>query len=591
MSMRRRELMFKVYRKLFAYVPEKKYLIYVSIVLSVLSTFAIVGAYYYLYLFFDQLITKNNFSGSAAYAWVIFGLLIGGNAVYFIGVMASHVLGFRLETNLRKRGIDGLAGASFRFFDLNSSGRIRKIIDDNASQTHTIVAHLLPDIANALSKPFLLLIAAFIVSPRVGIGLTILTIAAILLYAGMSGETQFMKFYQQALERLSAESVEYVRGIQVVKIFNADVRSFKALYEAVRDYSKFALNYSMSCKVPWVLLQWAMFGIVAIIVPFIYLLPGVFTHGTETAVELLMLMFLSGVMFSTIMKVMYVVMYSFNGTTAVEKLEDMYEEMHKDSLEHGTREDFNGYDIEFSHVTFGYGEKLVLKDVSFTLKQNHSYALVGASGSGKSTIAKLISGFYKVDEGAIRIGGHALEEYSEKAVLENIAFVFQDVKLFKTSLYENVALADPSADRQKVMEAFRRAGCDSILDKFKERENTLIGSQGVYLSGGEKQRIGIARAILKDARIIIKDEASAAVDPENEHELQKAFAELMKDKTVIMIAHRLTSVRNVDEILVIEDGKVIERGSDKELMARDSRYKFFQDLYAQANDWRVSEHA
>ena len=591
MSMRRRELMFKVYRKLFAYVPEKKYLIYVSIVLSVLSTFAIVGAYYYLYLFFDQLITKNNFSGSAAYAWVIFGLLIGGNAVYFIGVMASHVLGFRLETNLRKRGIDGLAGASFRFFDLNSSGRIRKIIDDNASQTHTIVAHLLPDIANALAKPFLLLIAAFIVSPRVGIGLTILTIAAILLYAGMSGETQFMKFYQQALERLSAESVEYVRGIQVVKIFNADVRSFKALYEAVRDYSKFALNYSMSCKVPWVLLQWAMFGIVAIIVPFIYLLPGVFTHGTETAVELLMLMFLSGVMFSTIMKVMYVVMYSFNGTTAVEKLEDMYEEMHKDSLEHGTREDFNGYDIEFSHVTFGYGEKLVLKDVSFTLKQNHSYALVGASGSGKSTIAKLISGFYKVDEGAIRIGGHALEEYSEKAVLENIAFVFQDVKLFKTSLYENVALADPSADRQKVMEAFRRAGCDSILDKFKERENTLIGSQGVYLSGGEKQRIGIARAILKDARIIIMDEASAAVDPENEHELQKAFAELMKDKTVIMIAHRLTSVRNVDEILVIEDGKVIERGSDKELMARDSRYKFFQDLYAQANDWRVSEHA
>ena len=583
--------MFKVYRKLFAYVPEKKYLIYISIVLSVLSTFAIVGAYYYLYLFFDGLITRNDLPGSAAYAWVIFGLLIGGNAVYFIGVLASHVLGFRLETNLRKRGIDGLAGASFRFFDLNSSGRIRKIIDDNASQTHTIVAHLLPDIANALAKPFLLLIAAFIVSPRVGIGLTILTIAAILLYSGMSGETQFMNYYQQALERLSAESVEYVRGIQVVKIFHADARSFKALYGAGRSCSKFALNYSMSCKVPWVLLQWAMFGIVAIIVPFIFLLPGVFTHGTETAVELLMLMFLSGVMFSTIMKVMYVVMYSFNGAMAVEKLEDMYEEMHKDSLEHGTREDFTGYDIEFSHVTFGYGEKTVLKDVSFTLKQNHSYALVGASGSGKSTIAKLISGFYKVDEGVIRIGGQPLEEYSEKAVLENIAFVFQDVKLFKTSLYENVALADPSADHEKVMEAFRRAGCDSILDKFKERENTLIGSKGVYLSGGEKQRIGIARAILKNARIVIMDEASAAVDPENEHELQKAFAELMKDKTVIMIAHRLTSVRNVDEILVIEGGKVIERGSDKELMAGDSRYKFFQDMYAQANEWRVSEHA
>ena len=583
--------MFKVYRKLFAYVPEKRYLIYVSVVLSVLSTFAAAGAYYYLYVFFDRLIVEGDFSGSVFYAWVIFGLLIGGNAVYFIGVLASHVLGFRLETNLRKRGIDGLAGASFRFFDLNSSGRIRKIIDDNASQTHSIVAHLLPDIANALAKPFLLLIVGFIVSLRVGICLTILTVAAVLLYAGMSGETQFMKYYQQALERLSAESVEYVRGIQVVKIFNADARSFKALYEAIKDYAKFALNYSMSCKVPWVLLQWFMFAITAILVPFIFLLPGIFTHGPETALELLMLMLLSGVMFSTIMKVMYVVMYSFNGGMAVDKLENMYEEMHKDTLQHGTRESFPNYDIEFDHVTFGYGEKPVLKDVSFTLKQNRSYALVGASGSGKSTIAKLISGFYKVDKGAIKIGSHPLGEYSENALLENIAFVFQDVKLFKTTLYENVALADRNAGREKVMEAFRRAGCESILDKFKDRENTMIGSKGVYLSGGEKQRIGIARAILKDAKIVIMDEASAAVDPENEHELQKAFAELMKDKTVIMIAHRLTSVRNVDEILVIEDGKVIERGNDKELMAEDSRYRFFQELYAQANEWRVREHA
>ena len=583
--------MFKVYKKLLAYVPEKKYMISISVFLSIASTFAIAGAYYYLYLFFERLIVVGDYTGSAFYAWVIFSLLIGGTTVYFIGTLASHVLGFRLETNLRKRGIEGLSEASFRFFDLNSSGRIRKIIDDNASQTHTIVAHLLPDIANALVKPFLLLIIGFAVSLRVGIGLTILTVAAILLYAGMSGETQFMKRYQQALERLSAESVEYVRGIQVVKIFNADARSFKALHEAIHDYAKFALNYSMSCKVPWVLLQWAMFAVAAILVPFIFLLPGVFMHGPETAVELLMLMLLSGVMFSTIMKVMYVVMYSFNGAMAVDKLEEMYEEMHKDTLRHGTREDFANYDVEFDHVTFGYGEKPVLDDVSFTLRQNRSYALVGASGSGKSTIAKLISGFYRVDDGEIRIGGFPLEEYSEKAVLENIAFVFQDVKLFKTSLYENVALADRNAGREKVMEAFRRAGCDSILDKFKDRENTLIGSKGVYLSGGEKQRIGIARAILKDARIIIMDEASAAVDPENEHELQKAFAELMKDKTVIMIAHRLTSVRNVDEILVIEAGRVIERGSDRELMAEDSRYRFFQDLYAQANDWRVREHA
>lgn len=583
--------MFKVYKKLLAYVPEKKHLVFVSVILSVLSTFAVVGAYYYLYVFFDRLIIENDLSGSAFYAWVIFGLLIGGNTVYFIGVLASHVLGFRLETNLRKRGIEGLSGASFRFFDLNSSGRIRKIIDDNASQTHTIVAHLLPDIANALAKPFLLLAVGYIVSLRVGVGLTVLTVAAVILYASMSGETKFMKYYQQALERLSAESVEYVRGIQVVKIFNADARSFKALYEAIRDYSRFALNYSMSCKVPWVLLQWVMFCVVAVLVPFLFLLPGVFARDGGTALELLMLMFLSGVMFSTIMKVMYVVMYSFNGAMAVDKLEEMYEDMHRDSLDHGTRETFADFDIEFDHVSFGYGDKPVLKDVSFRLKQNRSYALVGASGSGKSTIAKLISGFYKVDEGAVKIGGKPLQEYSERAIVKNIAFVFQDVKLFKTSLYENVAMANRNAGREQVMEAFRRAGCESILDKFKDREHTLIGSKGVYLSGGEKQRIGIARALLKDAKIIIMDEASAAVDPENEHELQKAFAELMKDKTVIMIAHRLTSVRNVDEILVVEDGQIIERGNDKELMEENSRYRFFQELYAQANDWRVREHA
>ena len=409
--------MFKVYRKLFAYVPEKRYLIYVSVVLSVLSTFAAAGAYYYLYVFFDRLIVEEDFSGSVFYAWIIFGLLIGGNAVYFIGVLASHVLGFRLETNLRKRGIDGLAGASFRFFDLNSSGRIRKIIDDNASQTHSIVAHLLPDIANALAKPFLLLIVGFIVSLRVGICLTILTVAAVLLYAGMSGETQFMKYYQHALERLSAESVEYVRGIQVVKIFNADTKSFKTLYDAINDYAKFALNYSMSCKVPWVLLQWLIIAVTAVITPFIFLLPGVFGHTPGTAVELLMLMFLSGVMFATIMKIMYVVMYSFNGAMAVDKLEEMYGKMYKDSLRHGNRETFTGFDIEFDRVTFGYGEKSVLKDVSFKLEQNKSYSLIGASGSGKSTIAKLISGFYSPDEGTIRIGGCPLRNTAKRRCL------------------------------------------------------------------------------------------------------------------------------------------------------------------------------
>ena len=232
---------------------------------------------------------------------------------------------------------------------------------------------------------------------------------------------------------------------------------------------------------------------------------------------------------------------------------------------------------------------MVLKDLSFKLESGKHYALVGSSGSGKTTIAKLISGFYRVDNGSIKIGGKSIEQYTKKSIIDAISFVFQDAKLFKISIIENVLLAKNSASREEAMNALHLAGCDSILEKFKDRENTIIGSKGVYLSGGEKQRIAIARAILKNSNIIILDEASASIDPENEYELQRALKNLIKGKTVIMIAHRLTSIRNVDEILVVENGQIIERGSDKYLMSKDTKYKKLQEKFNSANEWRV-EH-
>ena len=287
------------------------------------------------------------------------------------------------------------------------------------------------------------------------------------------------------------------------------------------------------------------------------------------------------------MRIMGVGMYIFQGNYAVDTLETLYDDMQKDKINHGKREEFKTFDIEFDDVSFGYNDKMVIEDLSFKLDEGKIYALVGSSGSGKSTIAKLISGFYNVDKGNIKIGGIPLSEYSKEAIIKNISFVFQEAKLFKTSIYENVALAKKGATYEEVMEAMRLAGCESIIEKFADAENTVIGSKGVYLSGGEKQRIAIARSILKDSNIIIMDEASASIDPDNEYELQKAFKNLMKDKTVIMIAHRLSSISNVDEILVLEEGKIVERGTDKDLMSKDSRYKTLQELYDIANEWRV----
>lgn len=576
-----------VYKKLFAYAREKVFLGYLAILLSSISVLFTIWGYYLIYKFLYNLIMLDDLAVSEKYAIKIVVVLTAGAVLYILSGVFSHMLGFRLETNLRKRGIEGLSQASFRFFDMNPSGKVRKIIDDNASQTHQVVAHLIPDNAQAFLTPILAIILGFLISTRVGLVLVILTVFAGFLLFSMMGEQKFMKIYQESLAELSAETVEYVRGMQVVKIFGASVESFKSLYNAIKSYSKYAYEYSLSCRKPYVLYQLIFFGLAAILLPVVVYATDMLGDSDMLLVELLMLFFLSGVLFVSFMRIMWVSMYVFQGNYAVDTLEGLYEDMQMDKMKHGEYEVFKDCNIEFDHVSFGYNDNMVLEDLSFRLGEGKTYALVGSSGSGKSTIAKLISGFYNVDKGEIRIGGVSINEYSNEAIINNISFVFQNAKLFKTSIYENVALAKRDAKREEVMEALRLAGCQSIIDKFKAGEETVIGSKGVYLSGGEKQRIAIARAILKNANIVIMDEASASIDPDNEFELQKAFKNLMKNKTVIMIAHRLSSIREVDEILVLDEGKIVERGSDEELMSKESKYKRLQEMYGIANEWRV----
>lgn len=579
--------MLTVYKKILSYVPKERYLAYIGILLSMLSVVFKVWGYYYLSKFLIEIIVYNNIENAKYYGFCMVGLLIIGITLYGIAGLVTHVLGFRLETNLRKYGIEGLSKASFSFFDTHPSGKTRKIIDDNATDTHMIIAHLIPDNAGAILMPILLLVLGFFVSLKVGIILIILSVVGGISLSMMTGEKEFMKIYQESLETLSSETVEYVRGIQVIKIFGISVESFKALNTAIKNYSKYSLEYAMSCKRGFVGFQWFFFSFIAMVIPILLLFFNI-EDPKMLAVELIMVLFLSGALFVSLMAIMYVSMYAFMGQSVVEKVESIFEEMNSNKLTFGSNNEFENYNITFENVSFGYTDKKIINDLSFSLEENKSYALVGSSGSGKSTIAKLISGFYKVDSGVIKIGNRSISSYSEEALINNIAFVFQNVKLFKTSIYDNVKIGKADASYEEVMTAMNLAGCNSILDKFSEREQTQIGTKGVYLSGGEKQRIAIARAILKDAKIIIMDEASAAVDPENEYELQRAFSNLIKDKTVIMIAHRLPSIRNADEILVMDNGEIIERGTDRELMAFDGEYKKLQSLYNKANEWRVN---
>lgn len=579
----------KIYKKLFSYVPEKKHYGLIAVLFSALSVLSTIYGYYFIYKFLENVVVESDLSMAKGFALKTAIFLTVGGMLYMLSGLISHLLGFRLETNLRKRGIDGLTDASFRFFDMNPSGKTRKIIDDNAAQTHQVVAHMIPDNAQAFLIPILAVVLGFLVSWRVGAVLLILTLLAGIVLKGMMGEGSFMEIYQKALADLSSETVEYVRGMQVVKIFGARMDSFKALHKAIKDYSKYAYEYSQSCKNPYVWYQWLFFGLLAILVIPVVFFMGNLGDSKVLALELIMILFLSGILYVSFMRIMWFSMNFFQANYAVENLERLYKEMQNDKLDFGKEEDFEGYDIKFENVSFGYHDNMVLEDLSFELKEGKSYALVGNSGSGKSTIAKLISGFYKVDKGRILIGGKAIEDYTQEALIKAVSFVFQDSKLFKKSLFENVALANKNAGREEVLQAMHLAGCDSIIEKFPEGVDTLIGSKGVYLSGGEKQRIAIARAILKDSPIIIMDEASAAIDPDNEHELQKAFKNLIKGKTVIMIAHRLSSIKAVDEIIVLDDGKIVERDSDRNLMDKESVYKKLQELYNSANEWRVGD--
>ncbi|MBP2069235.1 ABC transporter ATP-binding protein [Anaerococcus nagyae] len=580
----------KLYKKLFSYMPEKKINGILSLIFTAFGCFIQFYAYYLIWQILFNVFTQRNSLNIKSSVSIVLLLFIGQAVLYIIGTWMSHLAAFSLETRLREKGIKNLVNASNTFFDTHQSGEVRKIIDNNVEQTHMSVAHLIPDHTAAIITPILLLILVFNIDLYLGIFFVIIVLISMFLLYKMSGEKDFTIAYMKKSDELNGQAVEYVRGLPVVKIFNAPLIGFKKLYRTINDYRDMVYEYSMSCRLPFVSFQWVLN--IFIITP-IFIAIYMVKNGADPylwSAKILFFTLFMGLFFSDLMKIMYVGLYNVEANTAVDNLESLFDEMKDNAITYGNDEFIENYSIEFKNVSFSYDKKTkVIDNLSFKLDQGKVYALVGPSGGGKSTIAKLISSLYPIDSGEILIGNKNIYSYRRETLMDNIGMVYQNPKLFQgISIFENVKLAKKDASEKEVYDALKLAKCDQFIDRFEDGYDSIIGSSGVNLSGGEIQRVSIARIFLKDPKVIILDEASAAADPENEYELQQAFKSLMEGKTVIMIAHRLSSIRGVDEILVVEDGNIIERGSHDYLMEKEARYKQFVDLYDEANQWRIS---
>lgn len=571
-------------------MPEKKINGILSLIFTAFGCFIQFYAYYLIWQILFNVFTQRNSLNIKSSVSIVLLLFIGQAVLYIIGTWMSHLAAFRLETRLREKGAENLLKASKTFFDTHQSGEVRKIIDNNVEQTHMSVAHLIPDHTAAIITPILLLILVFNIDLYLGIFFVIIVLISMFLLYKMSGEKDFTIAYMKKSDELNGQAVEYVRGLPVVKIFNAPLIGFKKLYRTINDYRDMVYEYSMSCRLPFVSFQWVLN--IFIITP-IFIAIYMVKNGADPylwSAKILFFTLFMGLFFSDLMKIMYVGLYNVEANTAVDNLESLFDEMKDNAITYGNDEFIENYSIEFKNVSFSYDKKTkVIDNLSFKLDQGKVYALVGPSGGGKSTIAKLISSLYPIDSGEILIGNKNIYSYKRETLMDNIGMVYQNPKLFQgISIFENVKLAKKDASEKEVYDALKLAKCDQFIDRFEDGYDSIIGSSGVNLSGGEIQRVSIARIFLKDPKVIILDEASAAADPENEYELQQAFKSLMEGKTVIMIAHRLSSIRGVDEILVVEDGNIIERGSHDYLMEKEARYKQFVDLYDEANQWRIS---
>ena len=578
--------------RLLSYAGGHKYFTYVSWILSAVSALTALVPFWYIWKIINEVLKASPNFGSAQnlthYGIMAMAYAIISYLIYIGALLCSHLAAFRIAANMRIDITEHIAKLPIGFTDSFGSGKLRKIINDSTAATETYLAHQLPDKYAAMATPVGLLALLLVFDWRLGLLSLVPVAVGFAVMSAMTGKRmeEKMRQYGNALAAMSNEAVEYVRGIPVVKTFGQSVFSFKKFKATIDEYKKWVLAYTKDMRLPMMLYTAAINGV------FAFLILGAFwfTNGTVTSeffVNLLFYIIITPVISVTLTKIMYMSEEGMVISDAIERIDSVLnaEPMSVGNNSHKPK----SASVELEKIHFSYdGKKEVISDISLKIKDGQTVAFVGPSGGGKSTLASLISRFFDVNSGSIKIGGVDVRDIPKDELMNTVSFVFQNSKLIKASILDNVKMGKSNATDEEVLNALKAAQCMDIIEKFPNGVNTVIGSRGVYLSGGEMQRIAIARAVLKNAPIIILDEATAFADPDNEVKVQTAFAKLSEGKTVIMIAHRLSTVRNADCIYVIADGKIAEYGNRAELIEKKGMFYKMQNDYQSSVGWKVS---
>ncbi len=579
--------------RLMGYAGKHRYLTYASWALSAISALIALVPFWYIWRIIQEvLLTAPNFDDAenlSHYGWmaVIFAFL--SLLIYVGGLMCSHLSAFRVARNLRIETIHHVARLPLGFAESFGSGRLRKIVNESSAATETYLAHQLPDKAGAIATPAGLLVFLFGFDWRLGLLSLIPVILGFCIMMAMTGKRmeQKMKEYQDSLVEMSNEAVEYVRGVPVVKAFGQTVFSFKKFKATIDKYEKWTIAYTKELRLPMMLYTTAINGVFAFLIAGALLMTQ---NGASDAflLNLLLYIIITPVIALTLTRIMYMSENEMIVTDAMERIDSVLK-LSPLSVPESPQKPRDA-SVALRSVSFSYdGKTDVIKDVSLSIQPGQTVALVGPSGGGKSTLASLIARFFDPQSGNVEIGGVNAKNIAKEELMDTVSFVFQNSRLIKASILENVRMGKPDASEREVAAALKAAQCTDIIEKLPQGVNTVIGAKGVYLSGGEQQRIAIARAILKNAPIILLDEATAFADPDNEAKVQAAFDVLAKGKTVIIIAHRLSTVRNADCIYVIANGRIAESGRQETLCEKGGLYAKMWKDYQTSAQWRVAK--